>query len=126
MACAFDSVITSFRNDLFDGYKTGEDTPDALRTQFELAERAAAALGIVVWPMVEFEADDAIATAALRWMDAPEVSQVVVCSPDKDLAQIVSGDKVVSLDRRRETELDEDGVIAKFGVPPASIRTTSR
>ena len=121
VACAFDSVITSFRNDLFDGYKTGEDTPDALRTQFELAERAAAALGIVVWPMVEFEADDAIATAALRWMDAPDVSQVVVCSPDKDLAQIVSGNKVVSLDRRRDTELDEDGVIAKFGVPPASI-----
>ena len=121
VACAFDSVITSFRNDLFDGYKTGEDTPDALRTQFELAERAAAALGIVVWPMVEFEADDAIATAALRWMDAPDVSQVVVCSPDKDLAQIVCGDKVVSLDRRRETELDEDGVVAKFGMPPASI-----
>lgn len=121
IACAFDSVITSFRNELFDGYKTGEDTPEDLKLQFELAERAVSALGIVVWPMDEFEADDAIATAALRWMDDPEVEQVVICSPDKDLAQVVSGNRVVSLDRRREVALDEEGVAAKFGVPPRSI-----
>ena len=121
VACAFDSEIRSFRNDLFDGYKTGEDTPVDLKAQFGLAERAAAALGMAVWPMTEFEADDAIATAACKWKDAPEVRQIVVCSPDKDLAQIVSGDKVVSLDRRREVALDEEGVSAKFGVSPESI-----
>lgn len=121
IACAFDSVITSFRNELFDGYKTGEDTPEDLRMQFELAERAVAALGIVVWPMEEFEADDAIATAARRWMHDTEVEQVVICSPDKDLAQVVSGSRVVSLDRRREVVLDEGGVAEKFGVSPDSI-----
>ena len=121
IACAFDSVITSFRNELFDGYKTGEDTPEDLRMQFELAERAVSALGIVVWPMEEFEADDAIATAAQMWMDSPEVEQVVICSPDKDLAQVVSGNRVVSLDRRREVVLDEEGVAEKFGVSPGSI-----
>ena len=121
IACAFDSVITSFRNELFDGYKTGEDTPKDLRMQFELAERAVSALGIVVWPMEEFEADDAIASAALKWMDAPEVEQIVVCSPDKDLAQVVSGSRIVSLDRRREVVLDEAGVAEKFGVSPGSI-----
>ena len=121
IACAFDSVIMSFRNELFDGYKTGEDTPEDLRTQFELAERAVSALGIVVWPMEEFEADDVIATAAIRWMDNPEVEQVVICSPDKDLAQVVSGNRVVSLDRRREVVLDEEGVAEKFGVSPGSI-----
>ena len=121
VACAFDSEIMSFRNDLFDGYKTGEDTPSDLKAQFGLAERAAAALGVVVWPMTEFEADDAIATAACMWKDAPEVRQIVVCSPDKDLAQIVSGNKVVSLDRRRDLELDEAGVVDKFGVSPESI-----
>lgn len=121
LACAFDSEIKSFRNDLFDGYKTGADTPADLKAQFSLAERAAAALGIVVWPMTEFEADDAIATAAYRWKDTPEVQQIVVCSPDKDLAQIVSGNKVVSLDRRRELVLDEEGVLDKFGVSPESI-----
>ncbi len=121
VACAFDSVITSFRNELFDGYKTGEDTPEDLRMQFDLAERAVSALGIVVWPMEEFEADDAIATAALRWMGDPEVEQVVVCSPDKDMAQMISGNRVVSLDRRREVVLDEEGVAVKFGVSPGSI-----
>ena len=121
VACAFDSEIRSFRNDLFDGYKTGEDTPIDLKAQFALAERAAAALGIVVWPMTEFEADDAIATAAYRWKDAPEVQQIVICSPDKDLAQIVRGNKVISLDRRRELALDEEGVVDKFGVSPESI-----
>lgn len=121
VACAFDSEIKSFRNDLFDGYKTGADTPEDLKAQFALAERAAAALGVVVWPMTEFEADDAIATAACMWKDAPEVRQIVVCSPDKDLAQIVSGNKVVSLDRRRDLALDEAGVMDKFGVSPESI-----
>ena len=121
VACAFDSVITSFRNEMFEGYKTGEDTPEDLRAQFALAERAVSALGVVVWRMVEFEADDAIATAATRWADAPGVSQVVVCSPDKDLAQVVRGDRVVSLDRRRDAVMDASGVVAKFGVMPESI-----
>ena len=92
VACAFDTVIESFRNELFDGYKTGEGVPEELEAQFGPAERAAAALGIVVWPMVEFEADDAIATAAARWGGEPEVDQVVICSPDKDMTQLVTGD----------------------------------
>ena len=121
IACAFDSVITSFRNEMFDGYKTGEGAPEELLKQFSLAERAVAALGVVVWQMVEFEADDAIASAAHKWVDAPSVTQVVICSPDKDLAQTVRGDKVVCLDRRRNAVLDEPGVLAKFGVAPASI-----
>jgi 5'-3' exonuclease len=85
LACAFDHVIESFRNQLFDGYKTGEGVPPALLGQFDLAEKVTSALGIVVWPMTEFEADDAIATAAAQWKDSPEVEQVVICSPDKDL-----------------------------------------
>ena len=121
VAIAFDHVIPSFRNDLFDGYKTGDDAPPELLSQFGLAERAASALGLATWPMVEFEADDAIATAAARWADDPDVEQVVMCSPDKDLAQMVRGDKVVGLDRRRDQTLDEDGVWTKFGVSPASI-----
>ena len=91
VACAFDHVIESFRNDLFDGYKTSAGVPDDLMAQFPLAERAAHALGIVVWPMVEFEADDAIAAAAERWRDAPGVEQIVLCTPDKDMAQCVRG-----------------------------------
>jgi 5'-3' exonuclease len=121
VACAFDHVIESFRNDLFPGYKTGEGVPPDLMAQFELAERAAAALGIVVWPMVEFEADDALATAALRFADGPEITQVVVCTPDKDLTQCVRADRVVCLDRRRQRVLDEGGVRQKFGVAPGSI-----
>ena len=121
VACAFDSVVTSFRNEAFAGYKTGEGVPGELLAQFETAERAASALGIVVWRMVEFEADDAIATAAHIWADAPGVEQVVICSPDKDLAQMVRGARVVSWDRRRNALLDADGVVAKFGVAPASI-----
>jgi 5'-3' exonuclease len=89
--------------------------------QFPLAERATAALGVVVWPMVQFEADDALATAAARWASADGVEQVVICSPDKDLAQCVRGTRVVCLDRMRRRVLDEAGVIAKFGVSPASI-----
>ncbi|MCE2404062.1 MAG: flap endonuclease [Dehalococcoidia bacterium] len=121
LACAFDHVIESFRNRLFDGYKTGEGVPDDLASQFHLAERAASTLGMVVWPMVEFEADDAIATAAARWCGGQEAGRVVICSPDKDLAQMVRGDRVVCLDRRRETVLDEAGVREKFGVEPRSI-----
>ncbi|MFQ6026948.1 MAG: 5'-3' exonuclease H3TH domain-containing protein [Dehalococcoidia bacterium] len=121
LACAFDHVVESFRNDLFAGYKTGEGTPEDLRGQFNLAERAAAALGIVVWPMVEFEADDAIGTAAHRWQEASGMEQVVICSPDKDLNQVVQGQRVVTLDRRREIVLDEEGVREKFGVLPESI-----
>lgn len=118
---AFDHVVESFRNDLFAGYKTGEAIDPDLLAQFELAEDAVAALGLVVWSMVEFEADDAIATAALRFRDDPAVEQVIVCSPDKDLAQLVQGDRVVCWDRRREIVYDEAAVIAKYGVPPASI-----
>jgi 5'-3' exonuclease len=121
VAVAFDHVIESFRNRLFDGYKTGEGVPQELASQFPLAERATAALGVVVWPMLEFEADDALATGAARWADAPGVEQVVICSPDKDLAQCVRGSRVVCLDRLRRKLLDEGGVVAKFGVPPASI-----
>ena len=121
VGCAFDHVITSFRNELFDGYKTGEGVEEEILEQFLLVEEAARALGIVVWPMVEFEADDAIATAAARVMDRPEVEQVVICTPDKDLAQMVQGDRVVCLDRRRDALIDEDGVEEKFGVGPRSI-----
>ena len=121
VAIAFDTVIESFRNDLFDGYKTGDGVPEELEEQFGPAERAAAALGIVVWPMVEFEADDALATAAARWRGEPDVDQVVICSPDKDLTQLVTGDSVVCLDRRQNVTLDEAGVREKFGVGPESI-----
>ncbi len=118
---AFDHVIESFRNDLFDGYKTSEGVPEDLLAQFPLAERACAALGLVVWPMVEFEADDALGTATARWQHLPEVEQVVICTPDKDLAQCVRGSHIVLLDRMRRKVLDEPGVVEKFGVPPDSI-----
>ncbi len=119
VGAAFDTEITSFRNDLFQGYKTGEGLEPALWAQFPLAERALEAVGVVVWRMVEFEADDAMATAALRWCD--DVDQVVILSPDKDLTQCVIGERVVTFDRRQEVMLDEGGVIEKFGVPPESI-----
>ncbi len=119
VAAAFDTEITSFRNDLFDGYKTGEGLEPALWDQFPLAERALASLGVVVWGMIEFEADDAMATAAMRWCE--DVDQVVILSPDKDLCQCVIGDRIVTFDRRQEVMLDEGGVIEKFGVPPESI-----
>ena len=119
--CAFDHVIESFRNDLYAGYKTGEGVDPDLLAQFPLAEQAVAALGVVVWPMVEFEADDALGTAAARFSRQKKVEQVVLCSPDKDLAQLVSGTRVVCWDRRRDIVLDEAGVIEKYGVHPESI-----
>jgi 5'-3' exonuclease len=121
VACAFDHVIESFRNDLFPGYKTSEGVATELLGQFALAEQAVAALGIVVWPMVEFEADDALATAANRFRGEVGVEQVVICSPDKDVAQLVSGNQVVCWDRRRDIVYDEAAVLEKYGVRPASI-----
>ena len=121
VAVAFDTVIRSFRNELFAGYKTGDGIDPALRAQFPLAERITAALGLTVWPMDEFEADDAIATAAVRFARAPEVEQVVMCSPDKDLAQVATDDRIVMLDRRKNAITDAAGVVAKFGVPPSAI-----
>jgi 5'-3' exonuclease len=121
VACAFDHVIESFRNQLYPGYKNGAGVDPQLLAQFPLAEEAVSALGMVVWPMVEFEADDALATAAARFKEDSAVEQVVICSPDKDLAQMVSASRVVCWDRRREIILDEAGVLEKFGVRPASI-----
>jgi 5'-3' exonuclease len=121
LAVAFDSVIESFRNQLFEGYKTGEGVDPDLLAQFEPAERAIAALGIVVWPMVEFEADDGLATAAARFRDAPGVEQVVICSPDKDLSQCIVESRVICRDRRRRVDRNEADVVERFGVPPSSI-----
>lgn len=121
VAVAFDHVIESFRNQLFPGYKTSEGVPPELLAQFPLAERAAEALGLVVWPMVEFEADDALAAAAARWAAEGAVEQIVVCSPDKDLLQCVRGTRIVCLDRMRRRLYDEGAVVEKFGVAPASI-----
>jgi 5'-3' exonuclease len=118
---AFDTVIESFRNDLFAGYKTGDGIDPALFAQFPLAEEATRALGLVTWSMVEFEADDALATMAVRAAADPRVRRVYVCTPDKDLGQVVRGDRVVQLDRRQKILLDEAGVRAKLGVAPASI-----
>ena len=121
VAVAFDHVIESFRNDLYAGYKTGAGVDPDLLAQFPLAEEAARALGVTVWPMIEFEADDALASAVQRFKRHKSVEQFVLCSPDKDLAQLVSGQHIVCWDRRRELVIDEGGVIAKYGVPPASI-----
>ena len=118
---AFDHVIESFRNDLYTGYKTGEGVDPNLLAQFPLAEEAVSALGVVVWPMVEFEADDALGTAAKRFKKNKSVEQVLICSPDKDLAQLVEGKKVVCWDRRREIIIDEAGVVEKYGVSPQSM-----
>jgi 5'-3' exonuclease len=119
LAAAFDTVIESFRNDVYPGYKTGAGIDESLFAQFPLAERAMRAIGVTVWSMVEFEADDALATAAGRW--AADVEQVVVLTPDKDLAQCYGDPKVVGYDRRRQTLIDESGVVEKFGVRPESI-----
>ncbi|MBM3819032.1 MAG: flap endonuclease [Acidimicrobiia bacterium] len=118
---ATDHVIESFRNRLWPGYKTGDGIESDLLAQFPLLEQALADQGFVVWPMVEFEADDALAAAAARAAEDPRVDQVIICTPDKDLAQCVRGTRVVQMNRRTRTVFDEDGIVAKFGVPPASI-----
>ncbi len=118
---AFDHVIESFRNDLYAGYKTGEGVDPALLAQFPIAEEAVSALGLAVWPMVEFEADDVLASATAQFRNDSAVEQIVLCSPDKDLAQLVSSDRIVCWDRRRDILIDETGVVEKYGVPPNSI-----
>ena len=118
---ATDHVIESFRNALWPGYKTGEGIDPLLYVQFQPLEEALSALGVVVWPMVEFEADDAMAAAAAMASADPRVEQVILCTPDKDLAQCVRGDRVVQLDRRTREVRNESGVRAKFGVSPTSI-----
>jgi len=121
VGCATDRVIESFRNDLFAGYKSSAGMPPELLAQFPIAEAAVEALGIVLWPMVEFEADDAIGAAAWRFAADPAVERIVVCTPDKDMAQLVVDDRVVLWDRRRDVVYDDAGVRAKWGVAPASI-----
>jgi 5'-3' exonuclease len=119
LGAATDTVIESFRNEMFAGYKTGEGIEPALWAQFPLAERALRAIGVTVWGMVEFEADDALATAAHRWKD--DVEQVVILSPDKDLMQCVEGDRVVTFNRREAKRFTEEDVREKFGIYPHSI-----
>jgi 5'-3' exonuclease len=121
IAVATDHVIESFRNDLWAGYKTGEGVPGDLLEQFGLLEEVLAAAGIVVWPMVEFEADDALAAGAANVSEDERVERVIICTPDKDLAQCVRGTRVVQLNRRTRAICDEAGVVQKFGVPPGSI-----
>jgi len=118
---ATDHVIESFRNQLWSGYKTGDGIEPDLLAQFPLLEEMVSALGVAVWPMVEFEADDALAAAAAAAAADPRVDRVFICTPDKDLAQSVRGTRVVQMDRRARTIRNEAGVIEKFGVPPASI-----
>jgi len=118
---ATDHVIESFRNDLWPGYKTGDGVPDTLWAQFPLLETALESLGVTVWAMVELEADDALASAAAVADDDAAVERVLVCTPDKDLAQCVRGRRIVQLDRRKDVVTDEDGVRARYGVGPASI-----
>ncbi len=118
---ATDHVIESFRNDLWPGYKTGEGVDPDLWSQAWPLESALAALGVVVWPMVELEADDALASGAAVADTDPEVEQIIICTPDKDLGQCVRGTRIVQLDRRKDVLIDEGGVTAKFGVGPASI-----
>ncbi len=122
LGCATDHVIRSWRNDRYPGYKTEAGMPPELLAQFPLAEEALEAMGVVLWPMVEFEADDALAAAAARFGDDPAVERVIILSPDKDMAQCVREDgRVVTYDRRKRLFVDADGVRAKFGVSPASI-----
>jgi len=118
---ATDDVVESFRNDLYPGYKTSEDVAPELLSQFPLLEAALEARGVVVWPMVEFEADDGLASAASKVAKDDRVRQVLICTPDKDLSQCVVGTRIVQLDRRRDVLRDEAGVVAKFGVTPQSI-----
>ena len=121
LGVATDHVIESFRNDLWPGYKTAAGMDPSLLQQFPLLEESLAALGVVVWPMTDLEADDALGTAATVAGAAREVDRVYICTPDKDLAQCVEGRRIVQLDRRLRRVMDEAGVVAKFGVRPASI-----
>jgi 5'-3' exonuclease len=118
---ATDHVVESFRNDLYPGYKTSEGVAPELLSQFPILEEALQAMGVVVWPMVYFEADDALASAAAKAAQNKDVGQVLICTPDKDLSQCVVGTRVVQIDRRRESVRDEAGVVARFGVKPQSI-----
>jgi 5'-3' exonuclease len=118
---ATDHVVESFRNDLYPGYKTSEGVPPELLAQFPVLEEALEAMGVVVWPMVDYEADDALASAASKAARDNRVKRVLICAPDKDLSQCVVGTRVVQLDRRRDILRDEAGVVAKFGVRPQSI-----
>ena len=121
VAVAFDHVIESFRNKMYKGYKSSEGVDPVILNQFPLAEAAVKALGLVTWPQVKFEADDAIAAAVAKFKKSKSVEQIVICSVDKDLTQMVDGKRVVCWDRRREITLDEKGVVEKFGVSPESI-----
>jgi 5'-3' exonuclease len=121
LGVATDHVVESFRNDLYPGYKTSEGVPPELLSQFPILEQALEAMGVRVWPMVEFEADDALASAAAKTARDERVGRVLICTPDKDLSQCVVGTRVVQLDRRREALRDEAGVVEKFGVKPESI-----
>jgi 5'-3' exonuclease len=121
VGCATDHVIESFRNDMFFGYKSSAGMPPELIAQFPIVEDALRALGLVVWPMVEFEADDAIAASCGRFAADPEVEQVLICTPDKDMAQLVRDGRIVLLDRRRRITYDEPAVMEKWGVPPTAI-----
>ena len=121
IAVATDHVIESFRNELWPGYKTGDGIEPDLLSQFGLLEDSLTALGITVWPMIDYEADDALASGAALAASDPQVERVIICTPDKDLAQCVRGTRIVQLNRRTRRTCDEDGVVAKFGVRPASI-----
>jgi 5'-3' exonuclease len=121
LGVATDHVVESFRNDLYSGYKTSEGVPEQLLSQFPILEEALEAMGVQVWPMVYFEADDALASAAAKAAQDERVARVVICTPDKDLSQCVVGTRVVQLDRMRNIVRDESGVVAKFGVKPQSI-----
>jgi 5'-3' exonuclease len=121
VGCATDHVIESFRNDLFPGYKSSAGMDPELLAQFPIAEDAIEALGVVLWPEVEFEADDAIGAAAARFRDDPQVERILICTPDKDMAQCVVDERVVLRDRRRQITYDQAGVLEKWGVEPASI-----
>ena len=118
---ATDHVVESFRNDLYPGYKTSEGVAPELLSQFPILDEALDAMGVVVWPMVYFEADDALASAAAKAAQDEDVNKIFICTPDKDLSQSVVGTRVVQLDRRKNVVRDEAGVITKFGVKPKSI-----
>jgi 5'-3' exonuclease len=121
VGCATDRVIESFRNDMFRAYKSSAGMPPELLGQFPIVEEALEALGVVLWPMVEFEADDAIAAACKRFAADPAVERIFICTPDKDMAQLVEDERIVLLDRRRQITYDDAGVRAKWGVAPLSI-----